>query len=95
MFKKQRKTDYLVISNSILSNIDAAQHIHAYKIINNYLQNMPVFKTKTSTLDKISVQFDFFSVVDRPERPVELITLEDKTLKIALVDENEQVTTSI
>ena len=41
------------------------------------------------------MEYDFFSVVDRPERPVELITLEDKTLKIALVDENEQVTTSI
>lgn len=86
------ETIYLVISNSILSNKYAMQHIHAYKISKDTLQSVPAFKTKTNTLDKISVEYDFFSVVDRPERPVELITLEHNTLKIALVDENEQVT---
>ena len=34
----------------------------------------------------------FFSVVDRAERPVELITLEHNILKIALVDDKQNVT---
>lgn len=89
---KNNENIYLVISNSILSSKYSVQHINAYKIGNENLQSAAVFKTKTNTLDKISVEYDFFSVVDRPERPVELITLEDNTLKIALVDEKQNVT---
>lgn len=85
------ETVYLVISNSILSNKYSIQHIHAYKIIDEILQSAPVFKTKTNTLNKISVEYDFFSVVDRPERPVELITLDQNILKIPLVNENQKV----
>ncbi|WKW47494.1 hypothetical protein P3875_05425 [Myroides sp. JBRI-B21084] len=83
---------YLVISNSILSSKNVVQHINAYKITSENLKNVNVFKTKNRTLNQISVEYDFFSVVDRPERPVELITLENKTLKIALVDNTLSVT---
>lgn len=89
---KNNESIYLVISNSILSSKYSVQHINAYKIGTENLQNAAVFKTKTNTLDKISVEYDFFSVVDRPERPVELITLENNTLKIALVDDKQNVT---
>jgi len=89
---KNNESIYLVISNSILSSKYSVQHINAYKIGTENLQNATVFKTKTNTLDKISVEYDFFSVVDRPERPVELITLENNTLKIALVDDKQNVT---
>lgn len=89
---KNNESIYLVISNSILSSKYSVQHINAYKIGSENLQNAAVFKTKTNTLDKISVEYDFFSVVDRPERPVELITLENNTLKIALVDDKQNVT---
>ncbi|WLD22934.1 hypothetical protein NU10_09395 [Flavobacterium dauae] len=89
---KNNENIYLVISNSILSSKYSVQHINAYKIGTENLQNATVFKTKTNTLDQISVEYDFFSVVVRPERPVELITLENNTLKIALVDDNQNVT---
>lgn len=89
---KNNESIYLVISNSILSSKYSVQHINAYKIGTENLQNAAVFKTKTNTLDKISVEYDFFSVVDRPERPVELISFENNTLKIALVDNNQNVT---
>jgi len=89
---KSNESIYLVISNSILSSKYSVQHINAYKIGTENLQSASVFKTKTNTLDKISVEYDFFSVVDRPERPVELITLENNTLKIALIDDKQNVT---
>lgn len=89
---KNNESIYLVISNSILSSKYSVQYINAYKIGSENLQSAAVFKTKTNTLDKISVEYDFFSVVDRPERPVELITFENNTLKIALVDDKQNVT---
>lgn len=89
---KDNQSIYLIISNSILSSKYSVQHINAYKIGAKNLQSAAVFKTKTNTLDKISVEYDFFSVVHRPERPVELITIEDNILKIALVDDNQNVT---
>lgn len=89
---KNNESIYLVISNSILSSKYSVQHINAYKIGTENLHNTAVFKTKTNTLDKISVEYDFFSVVDRPKRPVELITFENNTLKIALVDDKQNVT---
>lgn len=88
----KKETFYLVISNSILSSKYSVQHINAYKIDTGKLNKIQVFKTKTNTLDQISVEYDFFSVVDRPERPVEVITLENNTLKIALVDNKQNVT---
>lgn len=88
----KKETFYLVISNSILSSKYSVQHINAYKIDTGKLNKIQVFKTKTNTLDQISVEYDFFSVVDRPERPVEVITLENNTLKIALVDDKQNVT---
>ncbi|UUV21306.1 hypothetical protein [Paenimyroides aestuarii] len=83
---------YLIISKSVLSSKYSVQHINAYKINSENLEPAAVFKTKTDTLEHIHVEFDFFSVVDRPERPVELITLENNMLKIALVDEQQNVT---
>ena len=83
---------YLVISNSILSSKYLVQHLTAYKIDSGKLQKVPVFKTKTATIDQISVEYDFFSVIERNERPVELIKLEKNELKVALVKEDLQVT---
>src|SRR5690606_16273237 len=89
---KNNENIYLVISNSILSSKYSVQHINAYKIDTGNLGKIPIFKTKTSTLDQISVEYDFFSVVDRSERPVELITFENDILKIAFIDNKQNVT---
>ena len=89
------KTYYLAISNGIYSTKDASQSISVFTIDNNKLvDTVNLFKTKTKRLNSIDVEFDFFSVVDRPERPVELITYDDqqKIIYIPVVNDKGQVT---
>ncbi len=90
----QNKDYYLVVTNSIFSNRDARQSVIAFAINNDKLTPAPIFKTKTKLLSRIDVDFDFFSVVDRPERPLELITFNSKqdTLFIPVVDKDGKVT---
>ena len=54
---------------------------------------MRIFKTKTKKLNNISVEFDFFSVADRPERPLELISYDEKKkiIYIPVVNNNGKV----
>lgn len=90
----QNKDYYLVITNTIFSNRDARQSVVSFVINNTKLTKAPIFKTKTKLLSRIDVDFDFFSVVDRPERPLELITFNTKqnTLYIPVVDKEGKVT---
>lgn len=89
------KPHYLVITNAIYSTKDARQSIAAYTITNGKLvDTVKLFRTKTKRLNRIDVDFDFFSVVDRPERPLELITYDDKLkiIYIPVVGDKGQVT---
>lgn len=89
------KPCYLAVTNAIYSTKDARQSIAVYKIENSKLvDTVKLFKTKTKRLNRIDVDFDFFSVVDRPERPFELITYDDKQkiMYIPVVGDKEQVT---
>lgn len=88
----KKETLYLTINNAIYSNKDASQSIFAYKITKNKLNLTETFKTKKQSLSSIHCEFDFFSVVDRPERPVELITLKNNVLNIPLINEKGIVT---
>ena len=81
------QTYYLVISNGIFSTKDNTQTVQAFTIRNNKLiDSDKIFKTKNKTLNKIQINFDFFSVVDRPERPVRLIQFEKNKLYIPIVN---------
>ncbi|MCH5599537.1 hypothetical protein [Niabella ginsengisoli] len=64
----RNKPHYLVITNSIFSTKYSSQTVTAYAINGNNLSKSSIFHTKTKTLHTIPVDFDFFSVVDRPER---------------------------
>lgn len=89
------KPYYLAITNGIFSTKDAMQSISAFSIEGNKLvDTVKLFKTKTKSLNTINVAFDFFSVVDRPERPLQLITYDNakKIIYIPVVDDKEQVT---
>jgi hypothetical protein len=89
------KPYYLAVTNGIFSTKDAIQSISAYSIEGNKLvDTVKLFKTKTKKLNSIDVEFDFFSVVDRPERPLELITYDDqqKIIYIPVVGDKGQVT---
>lgn len=78
---------YLVIFNGIFSTKDQSQAVQAFTIRNNQLVDTDkIFKTKTKSLNRIEAGFDFFSVVDRPERPLKLIKFEKDKLYIPVVD---------
>ncbi len=85
---------YLAITNGIFSNKSMMQEISTFSIKGNKLvDTVKLFKTKTKKLNRISIEFDFFSVVDRPERPLELINYDDKKkiIYIPVVDNNGKV----
>jgi len=78
--KANEKTYYLAINNDIWSSKDATQSVKVFTIENNGSldDTVKLFKTKTQLLNEINVGFDFFSVIDRPERPVRLIKYDPK-----------------
>jgi TPR repeat protein len=88
------KTYYLAVSNGVYSNKDRGQSIQAFTIENGKLNNVKLFKTNSGLVNSISFEFDFFSVVDRPERPLKLIKYDGrtKTLYIPIVHEDGKVT---
>lgn len=89
------KPCYLAVTNATFSTKDAMQSISAFTIEGNKLvDTVKLFKTKSKKLNRIDVGFDFLSVVDRPERPLELITFDDKqkTIYVPVVDHKGQVT---
>lgn len=82
------QTYYLVIFNGIFSNKDQSQAVQAFALRNGKLVDTDkVFKTKTKNINRIEAEFDFFSVVDRPERPLKLIKFEQNKLYIPVVNE--------
>ncbi|WP_326985029.1 hypothetical protein VUJ46_11020 [Chryseobacterium sp. MYb264] len=79
---------YLVIFNGIFSTMDQSQAVQAFTIRHNELiDSDKIFKTKTKSLNKIEANFDFFSVVDRPERPLKLIKFDHNNLYIPVVND--------
>ncbi len=90
-----KKNIYIGYSNSIYSNKDCAQGIKIFAIENNGLNDsLKLIKTRSGLNNTLNFGFDFFSVVDRPERPIKLIYYDDKTkiVKIPVVDEDGKVT---
>lgn len=86
---------YLVVSNGIYSSRDVSQSINIFTIKNDSLRlDVPLIKTKEGIVSSIDIEFDFFSVVNRPERPLQLIRYEskNKTIFIPVVDDDEKVT---
>lgn len=93
--KANGKTYYLAVYNGIYSNRDASQSVRVFAIENGRLNDrVRLFKTGSGLVDAIEVPFDFFSVVDRPERPLRLIKYDpgQKLLYIPVVVEDGRVT---
>ncbi len=79
---------YVVCATFIASTKDISQSANLYKITGNKLvDKVKLIKTKSGLTDSLSFGYDFFSVVDRPERPLRLILYDKKTkqLKIPVV----------
>ncbi len=84
---------YSVCSTAILSNIDSYQSIGLYKIEGSELKDkIKLFKTKEGLTDSIGFEYDFFSVVNRKERPIKLILYDKatKTIKIPIVIQDKK-----
>lgn len=87
IFEVEAKTEkvYLVCSTSILSTSDAYQSVNLFEIENNSLNsNIKLIKTKTKLNNSLGFEYDFFSVVDRKERPIKLILFDKKTKTISI-----------
>lgn len=86
---------YLATFNAIYSTKDCYQGLKAFTVQAKTLNsNVKIIKTSTGYKDKIGFYFDFFSVADRKERPLRLITFDDheKLFKLPIVLENGKVT---
>jgi hypothetical protein len=94
-FKNAGTTYYLAVKHAIYSSKDCYQGIKIFSIENATLQHqVKLIKTKTGIRNELGFNFDFFSVVDRNERPVKLIHYDptEKTISIPVVWENGKVT---
>lgn len=66
---------YLAASTFIGSTSSHGQSIHGLRIIGEKLEsNAKVIRTAKGLTDSVGFAYDFFTVVDRPERPVKLFT---------------------
>jgi hypothetical protein len=86
-------TVYLGTSTFIGSTSLAGQTISAFQINGEKLDpNAKVIKTRSGVTNSISFGYDFFSVVDHPERPVKLFFYDDtkKSFRFPVVIENSK-----
>jgi hypothetical protein len=84
---------YIVCSTFIGSTQDHYQSANLYKIEGNSLKDkVKLIKTSSGMTDTLNFEYNFFSVVDRKERPIKLILFDKRTnvLKIPVVIENEK-----
>jgi len=82
--KTKTKTYYLANGHGIFSTRDSGQSLEAYTIEKGQLLPVELFKNRAKLSHSISIEFDFFSVVERPERPLKLIKY-DEVKKIIYV----------
>jgi hypothetical protein len=84
---------YLGVSNFIASSSYGGQSVSAFSIIDDKLVVGPkVIKTAGGLQGSVGFAYDFFSVVDHPERPVKLIFFDGrkKEFRFPVVIEDEE-----
>lgn len=88
-------TYYLVVNGIVYSTSESYESIQAYCIDKQKLNDsVRIFKTQSGLVNSIGFDYDFFSVVDRPERPIHLIEFDPtkKIVRIPVVIEHGAVT---
>lgn len=84
---------YLIVTTFIGSTSLAGQTITAAKIDCEKLdRKFKVFRTTSAIRNSISFQYDFFSVVDHPERPIKLFFFDGakKSFRFPVIIEDEK-----
>lgn len=87
---------YLARFSAILSTIDSYQSIDLFKIRGDSLDNrVKLIKTSEGLTHTLGFEYNFFSVVDRKERPIKLILYDAATrsirLPVVIVDDKDQL----
>jgi hypothetical protein len=93
--KADNNVYYLAICNIKGSSRDSQEAIRIFTLEDHALNDtIGLFKTKEGLLNSIEVPFNFFSVVDRPERPLRLIKYDsdEQIVYIPIVYEDGTVT---
>ena len=93
--KANGKIYYLGVGGGSESSKYAYEVIRVYSITDSTIDNsVKLIKTASGLQNSILVEYDFFSVVDRPDRPIKLIKYDadKKTIYIHIVWENGKVT---
>ena len=93
--KVKDKRYYLAISGGSESTRDAYETIGVYSISNDSLvDTVKLIKTPSGLSNSIGFEYDFFSVVERPERPTRLIKYDTvkKIIYIPVVLKDGKVT---
>jgi len=91
----KNKTYYISVNNGMYSSKDVSEGLQIFTIENKSLvDTVKLFYSDQGLTNRIDVYFNFFSVVNRPERPIRLITYDErkKTIFIPIIDEKDQVT---
>ncbi len=83
---------YMARFHSILSTSDSYQTVKLFKISGSSIKDAKLFKTNSGLTNLLSFEFNFFSVVDRKERPIKLFEYDakTKTLKFPVVVEDKE-----
>lgn len=82
-----RKKYYLGINHSDYSTSDKSTGIRFFSTQTGFNDSLKLIKTDEGLSNGAGISYNFFSVVDRPERPLELIKFDagDKTVSIPIV----------
>ena len=88
---KQGKV-YLARFHSIFSTQDSGQSFQIFKVQGTSYKDAKLIKTNSGLTNSLSFGYNFFSVVDRPERPIKLFVYDNKTqtIKFPVVVEDEK-----
>lgn len=90
-----QKIYYLCINNGMYSTKDVSESIKIFSIENDNLNDtVRLIKTNSGLQNEINVEYDFLSVVDRPERPLRVIKYDPskKIIYIPIVEDDGKVT---
>lgn len=86
-----RKKYYLGINHSDYSTSDKSTGIRFFSTQTGFNDSLKLIKTDDGLSNGAGIGYNFFSVVDRPERPLELIKYDpdNKTISIPVVKEED------
>lgn len=90
--KLHDKPLYLLATTGIGSSKITTEVLNLYQIQDESLIEPKIIKTKQGLTNQLTVDYNFFSVVDRPERPVKLFEFDkkSKTIRFPVVVEDKE-----